>query len=289
VTAATASIALAAATFPFVIAIVFGNLDAFFPALYGLALAAALSGRRGVSLIGGIAIAVGAITKLYPAGLGLWFAVRAIRNRRGHGGRSALLVLVAAIGTVVVLVGISLATYGVGPWQDYAAVATTAARADLVDGRNLAPAAQVALWFGAGNGLARPLHLAIIAVAVAVIVVAAWFRRDPLESLSWAAAATLLLLPVGWIHYPVVLMPFVGAALLRADTLQAAAARSVRILAAAAILTAAAALTWLPFLWLSVTLGLLAVNRSVPVVARPEELETERRVAPAPAASGASR
>ncbi|HEY8988275.1 MAG TPA: glycosyltransferase 87 family protein, partial [Candidatus Limnocylindrales bacterium] len=106
-TLATASVALAAATLPFIIAILFGNLDAFFPALYGLALVAAMSGRRRDSVVGGIAIAIGAATKLYPVGLGLWFAIRALRDRGRDRGGSALVTLAAAIGAGVIIVGIS--------------------------------------------------------------------------------------------------------------------------------------------------------------------------------------
>jgi hypothetical protein len=287
-TLATASIALAAATLPFTIAILFGNLDAFFPALYGLALVAALSGRRRDSIAGGFAIAVAAATKLYPAGLGLWFAIRALRDRGTDRGGSALVTLVAAIGAGLVIVGISVAAFGLAPWQDYAALAATAARADLVDGRNVAPAAQLALWLGADSGLARLLHLAIVAAAVAVIAGAAWFRRDPVESLAWAATATLLLLPIGWIHYPAALMPFVAAAALRADALDAAAARRVRLLTVAAILAAAAALTWLPLLWLATVLGLLAVNQSVPA-ATPDAVERTARAGGSTVAQGAAR
>jgi hypothetical protein len=289
VTAVAASIALAAATLPFIIAVLFGNLDAFFPALYGLVLVSALSVRRGDGLIGGLAIAIGSLTKLYPAGLGLWFVVRAVRDRRNPRGPAAVVVVAAAIGGALVLAGISVAAFGLEPWRDYIAVAATSARADLVDGRNLAPAAQLALWLGAGSDLARILHLAIVAAALGVTAVAAWFRRDPLESLSWAAAATLLLLPVAWIHYPAALMSFLAAAILRADLLDAASARRVRLLATAAIVVAAAALTWLPLLWLAVLLGLLAVNRSIPATARPDAHERETRAAGAPIAEAVTR
>jgi hypothetical protein len=287
-TVATAAVALAGATLPFIIAILFGNLDAFGPAVYGLALVAVLSGRPRDGAIAGVAIAVGAATKVYPAGLGLWFAVRAFRDRDHDRGRSAAITLAVAIGAGVIILGVSVAAFGLGPWEDYAAVAATAARADLVDGRNLAPAAQIALWLGADSGFARLLHLGIVAAAVAVIAGAAWFRRDPLESLAWAAAATLLLLPIGWIHYPAALMPFVAAAVLRAEALDLVAARRVRVLTLAAILAAAAALTWLPLLWLATILGLLAVNQSVPA-ATPDAIERNARATGPTVARGAAR
>jgi hypothetical protein len=289
VTAVAAAVALAATTLPFIIAVLFGNLDALFPALYGLVLVAALSPRRWDGTIGGIAIAIGTLTKLYPAGLGLWFVVRAARDRGTPRGMAAVVVVATAVGAALVMVGISLAAFGLTPWQDYVAAAATAARADLVDGRNLAPAAQLALWLGVGNEPARILHLGVVAAALGITVAAAWFRQDPLESLSWAAAATLLLLPVAWIHYPAALMPFVAAAVLRADLLDAESARRVRRLAAAAIVMAAAALTWLPLLWLAVFLGLLAVNRSVPATAAPDAYQRETPSAAATVAEAATR
>ena len=83
-------------------------------------------------------------------------------------------------------------------------------------------------------------------------------------------------------------MPFVAAAVLRADALDATAARRVRVLTVAAILAAAASLTWLPLLWLATVLGLLAVNQSVPA-ATPDAIERTARASGPTVAQGAAR
>ena len=274
-TVAAATVAVAAMTFPLLIAVLFGNLDAFFPALYGFVLVAAVSSGPRDGVVGGVALAIGALTKVYPAGLGLWFVVRAIRQRGGSTARPGterrrlLVPLVAATVTIVALVAISVLVFGLSPWQDYTTVAATAARAEIVDGRNGAPAAQLALWIGGDSGLARLLHLPVVAVAIIVIAAAAWFRDDPIESLAIAATASLFLLPVSWIHYPAALLPFGAAAVLRVQARDPATRRRVRLLATAAILAAAAAIAWLPSLWLALGLGLAAVHESIPSMDKP--------------------
>jgi hypothetical protein len=264
-TVAAAIVAVAAMTFPLLIAVLFGNLDAFFPALYGFVLIAALSGARPDGIVGGVAIAIGAMTKVYPAGLGLWFLVRALRPR---GDRRRLVVpLVAAAVTMAGLVAVSVLAFGPAPWQDYTKVASTAAQAGLVDGRNGAPAAQLALWLGGDSGLARLLHLPVVGLAVLAIVGAAWFRDDTVESLAIAATASLFLLPVSWIHYPAALLPFVAAAVLRVHGGAPRTVRRVRTLAALALLAGALSVAWLPSLWIGLGLALVAVHDSVPAAA----------------------
>jgi hypothetical protein len=260
-TLASASIAVAATTFPLIIAVLFGNLDAFFPALYGAVLIAALSPRLRDQALGGAAIAIGTLTKVYPAGLGLWFLVRAARTRSAD-RRPLFVTLAAAALVAVALAAISLVLFGPGPWQDYATVASTAARAEIVDGRNAAPAAQLALWLHLDSGAARVFHLPVVAIAVAAILAAAWFVADPIESLAIAATASLFLLPVSWIHYPAALVPFGAAAVLRAQNGGPAVRRRVGALAAAALVAAALAIAWMPSLWIALTLGLLAVHAS---------------------------
>ncbi len=291
-TVAAAAIAVAAATFPLLIAVLFGNLDAFFPWLFGLVLVGALSARPRDGLAGGAALAAGALTKLYPAGLGLWFLVRAARDRVDPARRRHWLLPVGgAILTGLVVVGLSVLVFGFRPWQDYATVASTAARAELVDPRNGGPAAQLALWLGADSGLARLLHLPVLVAAVAAIVAAAWFRDDVVESLAIATTATLVLLPVSWIHYPAALLPFGAAAVLRAYAgADRRVARRVAGFATGALVAAALSITWLPSLWLAVGLALAAVHASIPVgaglavaTARPEA--TAQPVAPVPEAA----
>lgn len=265
-TIASATVAVAAMTFPLLIAVLFGNLDAFFPALYGFVLIGALSTVRRDGLIAGTAIAIGALTKVYPAGFGLWFLVRALRpgGGRASGRRRLLTPVAAAAVTAGALVAISVAMFGLGPWQDFVKVVVSATQAGLVDGRNAGPAAQVALWLGADSGSARLLHLPVLGLSVLAIAAAAWFRDDPVESLAIAATATLYLLPISWIHYPAALLPFVVAAVLRAHGGDRRAIRSVWAFAALAILAGAASIAWRPSLWLAVAFALLAIRASVP-------------------------
>jgi hypothetical protein len=268
-TVAAATVAVAAMTFPLLIAILFGNLDAFFPALYGFVLIGALSGVRRDGIVAGVAIAIGALTKVYPAGLGLWFLVRAVRARRDALERRRLVVpLVAAAVTAAGLVAVSVVAFGPAPWQDYTKVASTAAQAGLVDGRNGAPAAQVALWLGSDSGLARLLHVPVVALAALAIVAAAWFRDDMIESLAIAATASLFLLPVSWIHYPAAMLPFVAAAMMRIQGGDPRAVRRVRTFAAVALLAGALSVAWLPSLWIGLGLALWAVHQSVPAPPR---------------------
>ena len=263
-TVAAATVAVAAMTFPLLIAVLFGNLDAFFPALYGFVLIGALSSVRRDGVIAGVAIAIGALTKVYPAGFGLWFLIRAVRPGSGADRRRLLVPVISAATTAVAMVAASVAIFGLGPWQDFAKVASTAAQAGLVDGRNAGPAAQVALWIDADNGLARLLHLPVVGLAVIAIVAAAWFRDDPLESLAIAATATLYLLPISWIHYPAALLPFVAAAVLRAHAGDGRAIRVVWTFAALGMLAGAVSIAWRPSLWLAVAFALLAVHASIP-------------------------
>ncbi len=264
-----AAAASAVVSAPFFFAVLFGNLDALFPALYGFALIGALSPRLADRVTGGVALALAAVTKLYPAGLGLWFLVRAARDRDRRP-----VVVIAAVVAGLVLLGLSLLAGGGALWREYLSVVSVAGRAEIVDGRNLGPAAQLALLVGGGSDLARTIHLAVAAVAVVAVAWAAWTRPDPVESLAIAAAATLFLLPVTWVHYPAAMLPFAAAAVLRSTSVAGAAAPSARaairglLIAAGAI--AAVALAWLPLLWVAVGLVLVAVHRSIPSAAQPQ-------------------
>ena len=69
---------------PFAVALLFGNLDAWYPLLYGaLVLAAFPTSGRWTWLAAGAAVAVVAIAKLHPAVLGLWLLVRLFADRDG--------------------------------------------------------------------------------------------------------------------------------------------------------------------------------------------------------------
>ena len=258
---AAVTIALIPMMFPLAIGLLFGNLDVFFPTLYGLMLiAVAKPTIADDGLRGGAAGAVAGLTKLHPGSMVLWFVVRAIRS--ADAGRVAL----AAIVTGAVLLAISLIVGGPQPWLDYAAVVRAGSGADLVDPRNAGPAAQIALLVGGGGPaaevLARTLQIPVALAAVVGTGVVARRVLDPVESLAWASAASLVILPVTWYHYPSALIPFALAAVLRSrDTVDAA---RVRGLVAGAAVTAAIAIAWLPLLCVAIGFVLAATRISRP-------------------------
>jgi hypothetical protein len=252
-------VATAPFVFPYAVAMLFGNADVWFPALYGLLLIAVLRPAAPAAVTAGAALAVAAIAKLHPASLGLWFLVRGPAERR-----------VAAVAAIVgiALVAASVAIGGLDPWRDYVAVVRAGMNADVIDARNAGPAPQLALLLGLDGAVARLIQLVVSSAAVVGTVWAARAVRDPVESLGWAAAATLLTLPVTWYHYPVVLMPFALAAVLRADaavtTISRSDPRAVHGLIAAAGAVAILAISFTPLIWMSVALILAAVRVSRP-------------------------
>ena len=242
--------------FPFAVALSFGNLDVFFPLLYGLLLLGVAGGRNGwASVAGGVAVAVAAATKLHPASLVLWLAVRAVRSN------IARQALIAAVITGVAMIAVSLLIGGASPWSEYVAVVRAGSGADLVDPRNAGPAAQIALLAGGGEAFARALQIPVTLLALTVTVVVAWSRRDPAESLAWAAAASLVILPVTWFHYPAAMIPFALVALLRARG--ATVATQVAVLIVAATFVSIVAIAALPLIWLAVGLVIAAIRISV--------------------------
>ena len=87
--------ACAPLTLPFAVGLLFGNLDVWFPLLYGVMLLAAIAPGRATAVGGGVALAFAAV-KLHPASLGLWFLTRAFRDRRAEGRSAAGLVVATA-------------------------------------------------------------------------------------------------------------------------------------------------------------------------------------------------
>jgi glycosyl transferase family 87 len=257
---AAGSIATAAVVLPFAIGILFGNLDAFFPLLYGVLLAGCLSSRPRDQLFGGVALTIAVVAKVHPAILGLWLVVRLVRARREQGIAPIVRTLGAAAGTAAILVGISLLVGGAGIWREYARVVAVMSGAELLDPRNAGPAAQLVLLVGGDNGLARLVHLPVALVAIAVTGWAALARRDTVESLAWAAAASLFILPITWYHYPAALLPFGIASLLR--TYGTPIALPVAALLGGACVLAAVGLVWAPLLWVAVGLVVAAAWRS---------------------------
>ena len=221
-----ASLAVLPFWFPFAVAMLFGNLDTLFIALYGLVLLAVLErtpSRRTV-LWAGLALAAASVTKLHPAVLGVWLLARGIREwRRGEPRipvlgialpRSWAIAAVAAVAVLVILAA-SLLVGGLGPWADYLTVLRASTVVDLLDPRNLGPAVQVALLFGLGSGSLPALQLVVLVVALGTAIVAALVVEDPLESLLWGAFASLVPLPVTWFHHFAALFPFGVAAVAR--------------------------------------------------------------------------
>jgi hypothetical protein len=275
--------------FPFAIALLFGNLDAWFAALFGLLLVGAMATeagtdgrRRTLDLVGaGVALAVASIAKLHPASLGLWFLVRGIRERRDGSARvpPSWLVLGTATACAGAVVLASLAVGGGDPWIDYVAVIRAGTNVNLLDPLNLGPAAQLSLLAGLGADGVRTLQPAVTLAAGIGTAVVGWRVRDPVESLAWAAVASFVVLPVTWVHYPAALVPFAVAAVVRADAVGAVARRRTRLLLVAALALGIAGLGN-PLLWLAVLAVLLAVR-----VSRPAPLV----MAVAPASSAAAR
>jgi hypothetical protein len=246
--------AAAPLTLPFAVGLLFGNFDVFFPLLYGAMLLAVLDPERRVRAIGGVALAVAAL-KLHPASMGLWFLVRAARDRASGSG----LVVASAILAGIAIILASLLLGGLQLWLDYVQVVRAGTSAVVVDARNAGIAAVIAALVGGGDPMARTLHLAVGVVALAVTVWAGWRRRDPLEGFAWATAASLSTLPITWYHYPNALIPVAIAAWLRAD--QAAIGR-VRAAIVGAMVVAAISIALLPLLWVAIGLVILAARWS---------------------------
>jgi hypothetical protein len=254
------AIAIAPLVLPFAIAVLFGNLDAWYPLAYGALLLAALPGAsRRTQVAGGVAVAFVSIAKLHPAPLLLWIALRAWQARGGPMGR----VLLAVVVTGIAVLAVSLVVGGLQPWLDYVAVVRAAAGSALVDARNAAPVSLIGQLTGFGDPRLRGLQLLVVAGVVVVTVVAALRVRDPLFSLALAIAASLVTLPITWYHYPVALMP-IGAAL-------AIWRPTSRRWVAAAIVLADVAIVWLPLLWVAVVVVVVAaaVTHGEPATAEP--------------------
>jgi hypothetical protein len=261
--------AVAPLTLPFAVGLLFGNYDVMFPLLYGAMLLAAVAPTRASTIAGGLALVVASL-KIHPASMGLWFLVRAIRERVARGaetggaavdstaaGSARVLVAAVVIGFGVLLVSVALG--GTALWAEYAQVIRAGTQAVIVDPRNAGIAALIAGAVGGGDELARTLHLAVGAVALVVTAWAAWRRPDPVESFAWATISSLVTLPVTWYHYPSALIPVALAAGLRA---RGTSVRPVRGLLVAAGVLAAVAIAALPLIYVAMGLVIAAARRS---------------------------
>jgi hypothetical protein len=235
---------------PFAVAVLFGNLDAWYPLAYGALLLAVLPGAsRPTRVAGGIAIAAVSIAKLHPAPLVLWVAVRAWRREPGERP-----VLVAALATGVAILGASLVVGGIQPWLDYIQVVRVAAGSELVDPRNIAPVSMIGLAFGIDGAALRAIQLVVVVLVVVVTLAAAVRLREPVLSFGVAAAATLVTLPVTWYHYPVALLPVAFALGIGHP------ATRPRLVLTTVI--AGVAIAFLPLVWVAVAVLLVAAAES---------------------------
>ena len=279
------TLALAPFVYPFAIALLFGNVDAWFPFAYGAVLVAVArtDGARGQSdgdrgrwgIVAGVALGLATLAKLYPGALLGWLAIRGVRawigsryaTRRGLPAEWA--VLGVAVVTIAVVAVVSVAVGGIGPWEDYVGVLRAGVTAQLAGALNIGPASQLALLDGAPS-LAAHLAPVIGAAALLVIALAAWFVRRVSLSLAIAAVASLVVSPITWFHYPVAILPFAAAAWALASSAAGArgsragagavtGAGSVAGLLVAAIVVAGASIAAPVAVWIAVGLVLVAL------------------------------
>jgi hypothetical protein len=212
------------------------------------------------------------VTKLHPAVLGLWFLVRGVVDlrRRTIGPATASIGLppswrVAGVAVIAVLamIGASLLVGGAGPWFDYVTVLRAGTSVDLLDARNLGPAVQVVMLLGLGPAAVGPIQIVVVAIALLATVVAAFRVEDPLESFTWAATASFVVLPVTWFHHFAALIPCGIAAIVRAREAGESAQRNVLLLTAASFGLGAIGFG-MPPTWLLVPLVVAAARRSLP-------------------------
>jgi len=263
-------LAVAPLVFPFSVALMFGNLDAWFPLVYGLLLLAALGAGTRTRLAAGVGLGAAIVAKLHPASLLLWLLIRGRRQR------AMWIVLAVTVVSGLALVLASLAVGGTGPWSDYLTVVRAEAGAIILTPVNVGPAPQLAMLLGASEATARVLGVAVAVGALALTAWAAERSRDVVTSLALAAVASLVMLPITWYHYPLALLPFAVAAYLRAAPAQAG---PVRVLLGAAVFASLLAILAPVAVWLAVALVVAAVIRTEP---------GGRAAAPLAAAAGAA-
>jgi hypothetical protein len=275
------TLALAPYFFPFFFAVLFGNIDAWFPLLFGVAVLG-IAGRATeqgsahrpapapnalAALAGGAALAIASAVKLHPATILVWFAARL---RRPITTQASLLrpIGAAAVAGMAIL-GASLALGGLGPWREYFDFLGLASSAGLASQVNIGPASQLTLVLG-NPEMARPLAAFFAFAALAGTLAAARLVRDPLESVAWAIVASLIVLPVTWYHYPVALIPVAVAAWTRSRT--GDRSRRVTVLLLAALAVADVAVLLPVAMWIGIALLLASVR-----AARPGDTEAVAR------------
>ena len=257
------ALALAPFAYPFAIALLFGNVDAWFPLAYGAVLLASLGGARRWQVVAGIALGLAALAKLYPALLLGWLAVRGLRSRLRDGGVAGVptewATLAVAVITGLMAVGVSLLAGGLDPWRDYIGVLRAGTGADFVSTLNIGPASQLAL-LAADPSLATRVAPFVAIAAILATAAAAWLQRPAASSLAVATIASLVLSPITWFHYPVALLPFAAWAWIA--TRDRDARRASAGLIGAAIVVAGVAIVAPIVVWLAVALVVGAVLRA---------------------------
>jgi hypothetical protein len=179
--------------------------------------------------------------------------------------------------TAAVILAASVTVGGVQPWIDYATVLRAGASVDLLDPRNLGPAVQLVMLFGLGPSAVGPLQAVVLVVALAVAVAAALRVEDPLESVTWAAVASFVVLPVTWFHHFAALIPFGIAAIVRGAALGPEVTKRLLILTVATFAVGMIGFGQPPT-WLLVPVFVAAARISRPSVASaPASAEALRR------------
>ena len=268
------TLALAPYVYPFAVALLFGNVDAWFPLVYGAVLVALVRGRGGGrwAILAGIALGLATLAKLYPGVLLGWLAIRGLRTWLAdrYATRRPLPrewgVLVVAVVTLAVVAGVSVAVYGPGPWEDYAAVLRSGVSAQLAGALNIGLSSQLALLAGAPS-VAAQLAPVVGAGVLLTIPLDGWFVRRTSLSLALAAVASLLVSPITWFHYPVALLPFAvaawvgarGTGSLRSAGVGGSMAVPVAGLLLAAVVVAGASIVLPVAVWIAVVLVLAAL------------------------------
>ncbi len=272
--------ALAPYFYPYSLALLFGNFDAWFPFLYGLTLVAALEPKRDkgntTRVAGGIAMGLAAVVKLHPASLMVWFFIRGLCHRRANlteeknearadanrdpSRPGEWTTLLWAAGTIAAVVTVSLTAGGTDAWLQYFRLLRLGFGADTVNLYNVSPGSQLAILLN-NPSIARPISIVTSCCAFALTGWIAYSQRDILVSLAWAVVASLVILPVTWYHYPVVVMPLAIAALAREK--QKTSSKATAVLIAAALLIASLSIALPVAIWLTIALVLVAVHRTV--------------------------
>lgn len=283
------TVALAPFVFPFAVAVLFGNVDAWYPLVFGLLLVGVIpvTGHesRRAAVVGGVALGLATIAKLQPGVLLAWLALWGYRERRRAGagaGSGAWIALGAAVVTLVAVAGASLLAGGFGPWQDYVAFIRAGTGADLVSALNIGPASQLALLTG-DSSLAAAAAPFVAVAAVAIVGHVAWWWRDPVASLAVATTAALVVTPITWFHYPVALIPFAVVAWVRVREHPPNAGRVALFLVVAAVVGGASVLAPVD-VWVAVVFVLAAIRvggrtpvSSVPTAVAPTSIPASRR------------